>query len=944
VNEKSLEAYNPLTIEPEIYAQWEREKAFRSVADSRQSYCIVIPPPNVTGALHMGHALNNSIQDVLVRYQRMRGLNALWLPGTDHAGVATQSVVERTLWEEEKKTRYDLGREKLLELIWQWKDRFGGRIIEQLKALGSSCDWDRTRFTMDPGLSRAVRFVFVSLFHEGLVYRGKRLINWCTHHRTALSNDELVYKDSPAHFWHVRYPIANDPARGIVVATTRPETMLGDTAVAVHPDDGRYADLIGKTVILPLLGRPIPVIADPLLADPERGTGAVKVTPAHDPNDYECARRNNLPFVNILSEDGTLNDNAGPYRGLTVMEARERVVEDLEKGGLLEKIEDHVHPLAHCYRCGSVIEPFLSDQWFVSMQPLVELARDTALGGQVRFFPESRLKQFLDWLDTTPDWCISRQIWWGHRIPVWYCTRCNPDIRVDAMGEPAGIPGDAAPVVPAPDEAWSDPGRCPACGHESLVQDPDVLDTWFSSQLWPISTLGWPDRTDDLDAYYPTNVLVTARDIIALWVARMIMMGRKFTGRTPFHHVYVHGTILDEKGDIMSKSRGNGVDPLKLIQGGTDVVGGRQETYKPYGADALRYGVLSMATAGQDIRLVIQRRKTGKGAFDVDIPKMEEGRRFCNKIWQVTRGVVLPQCADLEEPDRDAVEIEDRWLSHRLSSGIRIISGHLDRYEIGEACVDIYRLLWNDFCSWYVELAKPRLWDGDDPGRRPAQTLLVEAVTALLRMLHPMMPFISERLWRDVSALRKKAGLSDLGDRIIHAPWPDPDAFGSFPEEHGICDAASMAASAINNIKAENTAIKEARLPVVYLKGGDDVIRSIMGIRGLARFVNVERLAPHGDAAEGELEGCAVAVAGPVEVYVPLKGLVDFESEIHRLQKKIQQAEGKLGGIRRKLSNPDFLEKAKPEVVRKEREKEQQLADEIARLGESLEAIGKLAR
>jgi valyl-tRNA synthetase len=466
VNEKSLEAYNPLTIEPEIYAQWEREKAFRSVADSRQSYCIVIPPPNVTGALHMGHALNNSIQDVLVRYQRMRGLNALWLPGTDHAGVATQSVVERTLWEEEKKTRYDLGREKLLELIWQWKDRFGGRIIEQLKALGSSCDWDRTRFTMDPGLSRAVRFVFVSLFHEGLVYRGKRLINWCTHHRTALSNDELVYKDSPAHFWHVRYPIANDPARGIVVATTRPETMLGDTAVAVHPDDGRYADLIGKTVILPLLGRPIPVIADPLLADPERGTGAVKVTPAHDPNDYECARRNNLPFVNILSEDGTLNDNAGPYRGLTVMEARERVVEDLEKGGLLEKIEDHVHPLAHCYRCGSVIEPFLSDQWFVSMQPLVELARDTALGGQVRFFPESRLKQFLDWLDTTPDWCISRQIWWGHRIPVWYCTRCNPDIRVDAMGEPAGIPGDAAPVVPAPDEAWSDPGRCPAGGPE----------------------------------------------------------------------------------------------------------------------------------------------------------------------------------------------------------------------------------------------------------------------------------------------------------------------------------------------------------------------------------------------------------------------------------------------------------------------------------------------
>jgi valyl-tRNA synthetase len=944
VNERPSDAYSPLTVEREIYARWEREKAFRSVPEpGREAYCIVIPPPNVTGALHMGHALNNSIQDVLIRHQRMRGRNALWLPGTDHAGVATQSVVERALWEEKKQTRYDLGREQLLALIWQWKEKYGGRIIEQLKALGSSCDWDRTRFTMDPGLSRAVRHVFVRLFHDGLVFRGKRLINWCTQHRTALSNDELVYRDAAAHFWHIRYPFADDPGAGIVVATTRPETMLGDTAVAVHPDDPRYAGRIGATVILPLLRRPIPVIADPILADPGKGTGAVKVTPAHDPNDYECGVRNGLPFINVLNEDGTMNEQAGPYRGLGIMEARRKVVEDLEREGLLVAVEDLTHPLAHCYRCGSVIEPFLSDQWFVRMAPLVELARETALTGQVRFFPDTRLKQFLDWLDSTPDWCISRQIWWGHRIPVWYCLDCNGAIRVDERGEPAAIPGGVAPILPSPDDPMRDPAVCPACGGSRLVQDPDVLDTWFSSQLWPFSTLGWPDGREDLDAYYPTAVLVTARDIIALWVARMVMMGRKFIGRTPFHHVYVHGTILDEKGDIMSKSRGNGVDPLKLIVGGTDVVGGRQEQYKAYGADALRYGILSMATAGQDIRLIIQRRQVGDNVFDVDIPKMEEGRRFCNKIWQVTRGVILPQCADLDRPDREIVELEDAWLSTRLSTGVESVSRHLEAYEIGEACVGIYRLLWDDFCSWYVELVKPRLWGEDRPSRRRAQTLLLDAIGILLRMLHPIMPFISEKLWEEVSTLRARAGFQDLGDRIIRAPWPSPADVGRFDEAHAACEAAERVASAINGIRADNPAIKEMKLPLVHLRGDEALILKILSIRGLPRFVNVEKLGRHLGADAEALKGSAVAVAGAVEIYVPLKGLVDFKDEVQRLRKRIQQAEAKLEGVARKLGNPAFLAKARPEAVQKEQDKARQIRAEIEKLRESLQAVEKFA-
>ena len=948
MKERKTEAYNPAAIEPEIYGLWEKEGAFRSVPDSgKQAYCIVIPPPNVTGALHIGHALNNSIQDVLSRFYRMRGRNTLWLPGTDHAGVATQSVVERRLWEEKKQTRYDIGREKLLEIIWEWKEKFGGRIIRQLKALGSSCDWERTRFTMDEGLSRAVRTVFVNLFHEGLVFRGKRLINWCGHHRTALSNDELVYKEAKGHFWNIRYPLADDPDAGITVGTTRPETMLGDTAVAVHPDDPRYAGMVGRHVILPLMNRKIPVITDPVLADPERGTGAVKVTPAHDPNDYDCGKRNNLPFVNILSEDGTLNDNAGVYQGLTILEAREKVVKDLEKQGLLAGVEDHDHQLAHCYRCGSVIEPFLSDQWFVKMQPLVELARAAGKQGEVRFYPESRLKQFFDWLDTTPDWCISRQIWWGHRIPVWYCTQCTEGMELDEFGDPKGVPESAAPIVPALEDPMADPETCPACGGKKLARDPDVLDTWFSSQLWPISTLGWPEKTDDLDYYYPTNVLVTARDIIALWVARMIMMGKKFIGKTPFHHVYIHGTILDDKGDIMSKSRGNGVDPLMLIQGGTDHVGGRVEHYKTYGADALRYGILSMATAGQDIRLVVNRKVIKDNEYDVDLPKMEEGRRFCNKIWQVTSGVIIPQCTGLDAPAERCTRVEDRWLRHVLSVGIEEITRHLENYEIGEACQQAYRLLWANFCSWYVEIVKPRLW-GNVPGwtdelaqqsRSEAQTLLVDALSTLLRLLHPVMPFISEKLWVEVTALRKKAGMKDLGERIISAPWPDPGDFPRDEDAFHACETAMQVAAAINSAKSQNLAIKEKKLPRVFLEGEDKLVFDILKMEaGLSRFVGVEKFAKYSDIDDEGIEGSIVLPVGPVKAYLAVKGFIDFSEEKTRLKKQMQKLEAKLQGVAKKLENPKFISNAKPDIVEKERKKEKQLSDEIQTLNKEFKA------
>jgi valyl-tRNA synthetase len=947
VNEKHT-TYDPDLIEQQIYERWEKDSNFHDDPDERTPYCIVIPPPNVTGALHVGHAMNNVIQDVLIRYYRMQGFNTLWLPGTDHAGVATQSVVERRIWESENKTRHDLGREELVKRIWAWKDEYETRILNQLKRLGCSCDWDRTRFTMDKGLSRAVRAVFINLYGEGLVYRGKRLINWCCQHRTALSNDELNYEPFSGHYWYIKYPVTGDTSRGIIVATTRPETMLGDTAVAVHSSDERFKDLVGKTVTLPLLGREIPVITDDILADPEKGTGAVKVTPAHDQNDYDCGIRNGLQFINILNEDGTLNENAGPYSGMDRYDARNRVLEDLEKQGLLVKTEDHEYEVAHCYRCDDIIEPYFSNQWFVKMAPLVELAREQVLNGEVQFFPESRTKQFLDWLDTTPDWCISRQIWWGHRIPIWYCRDCCPEIQVNEWGEVISIPGDAEAYIPDSSDVDATVASCPKCGGTRMIQDPDVLDTWFSSQLWPMSTLGWPDNTQDLGYYYPTNVLVTARDIIALWVARMIMMGMKYMGKKPFSHVFIHGTIMDEHGDIMSKSRGNGFDPIMMIEGGTEEIEDRRhdppqkrvEHYKSYGADACRYGVMSLATIGQDIRLIVSRNKRKDGTYDVDVPRFEEGRRFCNKIWQVFHGVILPQCKNVKPVTGVGAFLEDQWLHHRLYEGIKNISTAYSEYRMALACDQFYHLFWDDFCSWYVEMVKPRLWDGSDESAEHARYRLVEAMTVFLRLLHPIMPFLTETLWDQLKPLALRAKILETDAALIRTEWPDPEKFKRDEDSCKIIDTVRNVATAINNVRAEHDAIAEnVKLPEVIITGQNaELINSFAPcFQGLSRFVRVDKI-----TAEPGLPRppqSAASVVKDLEIFVPLAGLIDFEAEKQRLTKKMKQLQTDLDKVFTKLDNPQFIEKAPQNIIEKEKNKLAELETTLEKLQANLESM-----
>ena len=695
--------YDPNLVEDKWYRFWEEQDCFAGRTDVNQPpFSMVIPPPNVTGSLHMGHALNNTLQDVIIRFWRMRGREALWLPGTDHAGVATQAVVERELWETERKTRYDLGREALLERIWKWKEKHGNRIIEQLKKLGCSCDWSRTRFTMDEGLSKAVRTVFVHLYNEGLIYRGQRLVNWSCPLQTALSDDELEYKEVDTSFWYIRYPVKGEEGTYITVATTRPETMLGDTAVAVHPEDPRYRHLIGKTAILPLVNREIPIIADEYVKRDE-GTGCLKVTPAHDPNDFEIGRRHNLPMINILNPDGTLNEHAGPYKGMDRLKARPKVVEDLAAEGLIEKIVPYKHEVAHCYRTGDMIEPYLSEQWFVRMAPLVEKARKAERSGRVRFHPARWSHTYHQWLDTTPDWCISRQIWWGHRIPVWTCKECGKEIC-----------------------ELKDPVRCPDCSSEKLEQDPDVLDTWFSSQLWPFSTLGWPEKTPDLEYYYPTDLLVTDRGIIALWVARMIMMGEHFMGQTPFKDVYIHATILDRIGQRMSKSLGNGIDPIVMIEGGTNIDGTVFE--RGYGADAVRFTLTAMTTEGQDLRIWPER--------------FETGRNFANKVWNVARFCLThlaggPESleADLKPEDLD---FTDRWILTRLRRALERTTACAEDFRYCDFAHTIYDFIWGEFCDWYVEFVKSRL--ADDRTAPKARRVLAFVLDRALRLLHPVAP------------------------------------------------------------------------------------------------------------------------------------------------------------------------------------------------------------
>ncbi|MGB4668402.1 MAG: valine--tRNA ligase [bacterium] len=866
--------YNPRVVEDKWYQYWMEGDYFRPTIDPEQEpFTIVIPPPNVTGALHMGHALDNTIQDVLIRWKRMTGVPTLWLPGTDHAGIATQARVVESL-AQEGLTPQDLGREKFLERTWQWKEQYGGRIIEQLKRLGASCDWSRERFTMDEGCSRAVREVFVSLFEKGLIYRGDYIVNWCPQCGTAISDIEVEHEEEEGKLWHFRYPLI-DGEGYVTVATTRPETILGDTAVAVHPEDERYRDLVGKRLVLPGVGRQIPIVADPYV-DPEFGSGAVKVTPAHDPNDFLIGLRHGLEQVVVMAPDGTMNENAGKYQGMDRLECREALVADFDREGYLVKVEDHLHAVGHCSRCDTTIEPLLSKQWFVRMKPLAEPALEAVRQGQIRFVPERFTKIYCDWLENIRDWCISRQLWWGHRIPVWYCQDCDEIIA-----------------------SREDLNQCPHCGGE-VEQDPDVLDTWFSSALWPFSTLGWPDDTEDLNYFYPTSVLVTGRDIIFFWVARMIFMGLEFMQEEPFREVLIHGLVLDSQGRKMSKSLGNGIDPLEVIE--------------EYGADTLRFMLMTSTTPGNDMRFYWER--------------VENCRNFANKIWNASR-FALMNLTDFQpegiEEDQLAYSMADRWILSRLNRTIARVTEELEEYQLGEAATTLYEFIWGEFCDWYIEMIKPRLYAKEDgEGRRTSQYVLWKVLETTLRLLHPFMPFITEEIWQH---------LPHGGPSICVAPWPEAGDTDPAVEEE--MERIMAVIRGVRNIRAEMNIPPGKKVPVAIQAPAGLQSQLEAGIPYITQLAGVGTVTMQEPVTEKPRQAAAAMVGG-VEVYVPLEGLIDIDKEIARLRKEEQNLVKEVERVTKKLQNENFLAKAPAEVVAKEREKEKEYREKLAKVRERI--------
>ena len=895
--------YDPSQVETKWYRVWRERGYFRGDEHrSAKAFSMVIPPPNITGSLHMGHALNNTLQDILCRYHRMLGESALWIPGTDHAGIATQNVVERQL-AAEGKDRRTLGREAFVERIWSWRRESGGTITRQLARLGVSCDWDRERFTMDEGLSRAVREVFVRLFDEGLIYRDRYLINWCPRCRTALSDLESEHQEVEGHLWHLRYRFANREGE-VVVATTRPETLLGDTAVAVHPDDERYRELIGEEVILPVLERRIPIIADETVSR-EFGTGAVKVTPGHDPNDFAIGRRHGLPMISVLDVEGKMTAEAGPYVGLDRYECRRRIVDDLERAGLLERVEPHRHAVGHCYRCRTVVEPMLSVQWFVRVDPLAKPALDAVRAGRTRFIPEHWERVYFSWMENIRDWCISRQLWWGHQIPAWYCRSCD---GVEILGSDLSggllVSERATPIV-----SREDPSRCPRCGGVDLVRDGDVLDTWFSSALWPFSTMGWPEPTQTLKRFYPTSVLVTGFDIIFFWVARMMMMGLHFTGEVPFRDVYVHALVRDESGQKMSKSKGNVIDPLEVLD--------------RFGTDALRFTLAALSAMGRDIKLSEER--------------VEGYRNFANKIWNAARFVLMSIAgesqgrSDLPRTDEN-LSVADRWILHRLAVATRDVRAAIDAYRFNEAAASLYQFLWGEYCDWYLELAKIAL---ADPARRPATLrVLVTVLEQFLRLLHPFMPFETEELWQALPGEREM-------ESIMIAPYPEPskawldERAGTEPMELLIDVIRS-----VRNIRADLNVPTSAELSLVIFAGVES--EAILRLHE----ETVQRLAGVGSIEYrrgGEPpKGAATAVVNGMELAIPLRGIIDPVAEIARVEKQIEKIDRDIGGIAAKLTNPQFLERAPAEVVEKERGKEAELGERKAKLERSVERLKSL--
>ena len=853
--------YDPQSVEEKWYKWWEESKFFSAkMEEGKPAFSIVMPPPNVTGMLHMGHAMDNTLQDILTRYKRMQGYNTLWVPGTDHAGIATQAKVEAQL-RKEGTDRYELGREKFLERAWAWKEEYGNTITTQLRKLGSSCDWDKERFTMDEGCSKAVREAFVRLYKKGLIYQGNYIVNWCPHCHTTISDIEVEHVENEGKIYYFRYPIEGTEEY-IQIATTRPETMFGDTAVAVHPDDERYKHLIGKNVILPVVERRIPIIADEYV-EREFGTGAVKITPSHDVNDFEMGQRHHLPEIVVIDKDGKMNENAGIYEGLDRYECREKLIADFEKSGVLVKIEDHTNSVGHCYRCNTVIEPLVSKQWFVKMKPLAEPAMQAALNGDVKFIPERFTKIYLGWLENIRDWCISRQLWWGHRIPVWYCEDCGEVIC-----------------------EMEDPTVCPKCGSTHLHQDPDVLDTWFSSGLWPFSTMGWPEKTSEFDMFYPTSVLVTGRDIIFFWVARMLFDALEFTGSVPFKEVFIHGLVLDSQGRKMSKSLGNGVDPLKVI--------------KEYGADSLRFMLITGNTPGNDLRYRDER--------------LESARNFANKIWNAARFSLM----NLEDYQADSTlapqyETADKWIISRYSAVSRQVTEMLDRYELGEAARVLYEFIWNEFCDWYIELVKPRLYGKDtEESRYAAQKTLVEVLRGSMELLHPFMPFITEEIWQH---------LPHEGETIMLAKWPEQEESLISAEIDKQMELTIEVIRAIRNLRSEmNVPLgKKAEVIIcannheytVYLKDGANYILSLAS----AESLSVE------ETLAAKPTQAATAVVHGIEIYLPLKGLIDLDKEIARLEKELTKLEGEIKRIEGKLTNEGFVAKAPAEVIEKEKEK-----------------------